>query len=97
MALVHAAACGTVLTLLATAAPDPAVSGLAREAVLAAVIADVPRSRRRARSGPPSRCGRPWPTPTPSRPGSAGCWRSGWTASRPPPPLSPAFHDASPA
>jgi AcrR family transcriptional regulator len=42
VALVHAAACGTVLTLLATAAPDPAVSGLAREAVLAAVIADAP-------------------------------------------------------
>jgi hypothetical protein len=40
--LVHAAACGTVLTLLATASPDPALSGLAREAVLAAVIADVP-------------------------------------------------------
>src|SRR4029079_9034266 len=39
VALVHAAACGTVLTLLATA-PDPAVSGLAREAVLAAVLAD---------------------------------------------------------
>ena len=42
VALVHAAACGSVLTLLATAAPDPAVSGLAREAVLAAVIADAP-------------------------------------------------------
>ena len=40
--LVHAAACGTVLTLLAAAEPDPALSGLARAAVFAAVIADVP-------------------------------------------------------
>jgi len=42
VALVHAAACGTVLTLLATVSPDPGLSGLAREAVLAAVIADAP-------------------------------------------------------
>ena len=42
--LVHAAACGCVLTLLATAGGerDPALSGLAREAALAAVIADAP-------------------------------------------------------
>jgi AcrR family transcriptional regulator len=42
--LVHAAACGCVLTLLATAEceRDPALSGLAREAALAAVIADAP-------------------------------------------------------
>ena len=40
--LVHATACGCVLTLLATASPDPALSGLAREAALAAVIADAP-------------------------------------------------------
>ena len=40
--LVHAAACGTVLTLLATASPDAVLSGLAREAVLAAVISDAP-------------------------------------------------------
>jgi AcrR family transcriptional regulator len=42
--LVHATACGCVLTLLATAEAerDPALSGLAREAALAAVIADAP-------------------------------------------------------
>jgi len=42
--LVHATACGCVLTLLATAEVDrdPALSGLAREAALAAVIADAP-------------------------------------------------------
>ncbi len=42
--LVHAMACGTVLTLLATAEDqrDAALSGLAREAALAAVIADAP-------------------------------------------------------
>jgi hypothetical protein len=42
--LVHACACGCVLTLLATAEGerDPGLPGLAREAALAAVIADAP-------------------------------------------------------
>jgi len=40
--LVHAMACGTVLTLLAMAERDPALSDLARDAALAAVIADAP-------------------------------------------------------
>jgi hypothetical protein len=42
--LVHAAGCGTVLTLLAVPEDqrDPRLSGLAREAVLAAIATDTP-------------------------------------------------------
>jgi AcrR family transcriptional regulator len=69
---VHAAACGTVLTLLATVSPDRGCRGWPARPCWPPSSPTPPRSRRRGRSGPLSPCGRRWPRPTPVTTGERG-------------------------